>query len=382
MKKFRSAADALAAVLPLLGLVALLGACIYAIFAMNCFGHEWAVGGAAAALLVGVVLGPRLLPGAGGEPPSGWRRLCRRLRGYLRKALAVVLACWLGLLGWSKLTPGGPMPGPRADPASIRVVTWNLYRGHEGPPYGQLALANWSGRKGALRDALQRTGPDILCVQEALAQQVAFVEQTLPSHRRVGVGRDDGRSAGEHCAIYFNAARFDEIGGGTFWLQHPTDQPPSQSGGRPRGGLSPHVKRICTWVRLRDRVSGRTIRVYNVHSYLTEKAQVEAARIVLAHMAAGDPADAVILAGDFNAVPSSPSRRLFATAGLTESAKLADQPVSTPTYQWYGIRTRCLDGILLSSGWQVRQHHILDVKSGGVFPSDHFGVLADLTLSR
>src|SRR5262249_24015634 len=152
--KVRSAAAVLAPVLPLLGLVALLGGCIYGIFAMNCFGHEWAVGGAVAALLVGVVLGPRLVPGSVSEPSSRWQRLCRRLRGYLRKAFAVVLACWLGLLGWSQLTPGGSMPEPKADPASIRVVTWNIYRGREGPPYGQLALANWSGRKGALRDAL------------------------------------------------------------------------------------------------------------------------------------------------------------------------------------------------------------------------------------
>ena len=93
----------------------------------------------------------------------------------------------------------------------------------------------------------------------------------------------------------------------------------------------------------------------------------------------GDPPDAVILAGDFNAVPSSASRRVFAAAGLTESAELAGHPAATPTYQWYGIRTRCLDGILLSSGWQVRHHHILDVKPGNTFPSDHFGVLADLT---
>jgi endonuclease/exonuclease/phosphatase family metal-dependent hydrolase len=218
-------------------------------------------------------------------------------------------------------------------------------------------------------------------VQEALLQQVTFLEQTLPNHRRVGVGRDDGHSAGEYCAIYFDADRFEELGGGTFWLEHPTDQPPSPEGGRRRGGMDPYVKRICTWVRLRDRASGRTIRVYNVHSYLTENAQVEAARIVLAHMAAGDAADAVILAGDFNAAPSSASRQLFAAKGLTESAKLAGQPYQ-PTYQWYGIRTRCLDGILLNSGWQLRQDHILDVKPGGVFPSDHFGVLVDVTLPR
>jgi endonuclease/exonuclease/phosphatase family metal-dependent hydrolase len=208
-------------------------------------------------------------------------------------------------------------------------------------------------------------------VQEALEEQVAFLEQTLPTHRRVGVGRDDGRSAGEHCAIYFDANRFEEIGGDTFWLEEPTDQP--------SGGSGLKIKRICTWVRLRDRASGRTIRVYNVHSYLTEKNRVAAARVVLDHMVAGDPVDAVILAGDFNAPPGAPSRRLFTAAGLTESAELAGQPSGTLTYQWYGLRVRCFDGILVSSGWQVRHHRVLDLKPSNTFPSDHFGVLADLT---
>jgi endonuclease/exonuclease/phosphatase family metal-dependent hydrolase len=39
-----------------------------------------------------------------------------------------------------------------------------------------------------------------------------------------------------------------------------------------------------------------------------------------------------------------------------------------------------LDGILVGPGWGVSRHAVVDVKPDGVFPSDHFGVLADLTL--
>jgi len=41
---------------------------------------------------------------------------------------------------------------------------------------------------------------------------------------------------------------------------------------------------------------------------------------------------------------------------------------------------RCLDGILVSKGMQVRNYHVLDVKPRNTFPSDHFGVLADIVL--
>ena len=120
----------------------------------------------------------------------------------------------------------------------------------------------WPVRRKALEAALAGTKPDILCVQEALHDQLASLAIMLPGHHRVGVGRDDGRSAGEHCAIFFDASRFEEVDGGTFWLEEPAEEPPTT--------LVLGPKRICTWVRLRDRIDGRYFRIYNTHLYLTE----------------------------------------------------------------------------------------------------------------
>jgi endonuclease/exonuclease/phosphatase family metal-dependent hydrolase len=196
----------------------------------------------------------------------------------------------------------------------------------------------------------------------------------LPSHQRVGVGRD-GLAGGEHCAIYFNRQRFEELGGNTFWLEEPIDQP--------RPGSALDVKRICTWVRLRDRLSGRTLRIYNTHLYLTEAPRLTAAKLILAQIVAGDPADAVMLTADFNAGPSVPSRRLFIDAGLTDSAERAGRPVDKPTFHFfYGIGLWCIDGILVDSHWRVANHVIVDVKPMNTFPSDHFALLADLDLSK
>jgi endonuclease/exonuclease/phosphatase family metal-dependent hydrolase len=254
------------------------------------------------------------------------------------------------------------------DPALVRVVTWNIHCGQDkGPPWRQF---DWPVRKHALRAALDQARPDIFNVQEATPEQVAFLEQALPTHQRVGVGRDDGKSGGEHCAIYFNRQRFEELEGGTFWLEEPTDQP--------RVGSALDVKRICTWVRLRDRVSGRTLRVYNTHLYLTEAPRLTAARLIVDHVAAGDPGDAVLLTADFNASPASPSRRLFGQVGLVDSAEAAGKPVGQPTFQLYGVGLWCLDGILVDRHWHVHQHLALTVKPKNTFPSDHFGVLADL----
>ena len=84
------------------------------------------------------------------------------------------------------------------------------------------------------------------------------------------------------------------------------------------------------------------------------------------------------MTGDFNAGPATPSRRLFDAAGLNSTAELSSVPPGAPTYQFYGIRLRSLDEILVDHRWHVLDRRVLDVKPENTFPSDHFGVMADL----
>ena len=63
------------------------------------------------------------------------------------------LSCWLGLIGWSSLSPGGAMPPAKADAAIVRVVTWNILCGSErGTPWNR---HGWAVRKDALRSSLE-----------------------------------------------------------------------------------------------------------------------------------------------------------------------------------------------------------------------------------
>ena len=365
----------LALALTALGILLLLAACYVAAYLVASFGFGWFAFVAVAVLLAALLVIPHLRRHVDTPSSTGRTRWLRRIRGAGRALLAVMLAAWLGLIAWSELTPGGPMP-PRPEPGAVRVMTWNILHGSDyGPPWQQ---QNWPARKHALATVLREAQPDILGVQEARPEQVAFLEKTLPDHQRVGVGRDDGRDAGEHCAIYFRRDRFEAIGSGTFWLQEPTDQP---------AGAGRWAKRTCTWVRLRRRAGGRTLCVYNTHlpgrtaALVRGQSRLSAARIVLDHIKAGDPADAVVLVGDFNAGPDAQPRRVFAEIGLRETAALAGKQAAPPTYQFYGVRMGSLDGILVGPGWRVGRYLVVDVKPDGVFPSDHFGVLADLTLS-
>jgi endonuclease/exonuclease/phosphatase family metal-dependent hydrolase len=363
----------LALVLTALGWLLLLAGCAVVIYFGATCGFGWFAFVVVALLLAALLALPRLRRRPAAAPPTGRTRWLRRLRGGGRVLLAVMLAAWLGLIAWSELTPGGPMP-PGPEPGTVRIITWNILHGSDdGPPWRR---QHWPARKQALAAVLREARPDILCVQEARPEQVAFLEETLAGYRRVGVG-GEGRDQGEHCAIFFRLDRFDHLADDTFWLQEPTDQP-AEPGRR--------AKRTCTWVRLYERASGQTLRVYNAHlpgrtaAAVRGQSRLSASRIVRDHIKAR-PGDAVVLVGDFNAGPDAPSRRVFAEAGLRETAALAGVPAA-PTYQFYGLRLGSLDGILVGPGWGVRRHAVLDVKPDGVFPSDHLGVLADLMLPR
>jgi endonuclease/exonuclease/phosphatase family metal-dependent hydrolase len=195
----------------------------------------------------------------------------------------------------------------------------------------------------------------------------------LPGYRPIGVGRDDGLAGGEHCFIYFDHARFEELDSGTFWLEEPADLPPAAK-------LRLGPKRICTWARLRDRRTGRAFRVFNTHQYLTERARLEAVRIILAKIELGDPTDAVLVAADFNAPPTTRDRRFFEAPGLFSSERFARVAPDSPTYHFYGIRLRRLDDILVDQRWRVVNQYVIDAKPENTFPSDHFGVMADLVI--
>jgi endonuclease/exonuclease/phosphatase family metal-dependent hydrolase len=353
-----------------IAIVLLLPAWLIATFVFQPFGHrQWAFT-AAGLLLTWVIARSRFRVAPSTESATPFKRLRHYFFRLGQGTWICALLCSLGLITWSAVAPAGSMPAAKSDPAAIRVVTWNILVGTEHGMWWR--RHGWGVRKSALRTAISAAKPDILCVQEALDEQLRFLDQVLPGHRRVGVGRDDGNSAGEHCAIFFDDARFRHQGSGTFWLEEPVEEPPEH---RHRG-----PKRICSWVRLEDRDTGRSFRVYNMHNYLTEGARVRAVRIILKRINMNDVAEPTIVTGDFNAPPEGRDRRLLEASGLVSSAHLAGARLDTPTYQFYGIRLRSLDEILVSGHWQVLHHRVLDVKPANTYPSDHFGVLADLVL--
>lgn len=263
--------------------------------------------------------------------------------------------------------PAGEAPAKSpARPEPVRVLTWNIQYGSD-----QGADANgWPERKKLLRKALEDERPDVLCVQEALAGQLEFLDGIFPKHSREGVGRDDGKKAGEHCAIYWDGRRFERLDGGTFWLSETPDKPGPAWGEQ--------YNRICTWVRLKDKTSDRALRVFNVHLPLVAEAREKAAKLVAERIKGSPAGDALIAAGDLNSGPESPAWKALEGVGLLNAEKSAGRKPGTATFHRKGVPLVCLDAIFAAKSWKVKAHQVLGDLLQKAYPSDHFGVVATL----
>ncbi len=263
-------------------------------------------------------------------------------------------------------------------PAPLRVMSFNIR--YDNPSDSVNA---WPNRKDWVASLIRFHGADVVGVQEALQRQLVDLDTRLPGWSRVGVGRADGREAGEFAPILYRTERLDLIESGTFWLS-PT---PDVAGSK---GWDAAIERIATWARFRDRSTGCRVLLLNTHfDHIGETARQESARLIrqrLATLANGLP---VILAGDLNTTPSSAAYRIFtrdtiagALVPLADAYSASRTPHYGPTSSWTEFKAiepgRRIDYVMVSPGVDVLSHGILPDSWDGRFPSDHLPVLAAL----
>src|SRR5665648_606437 len=125
---------------------------------------------------------------------------------------------------------------------NIRVITYNIR--FNNPDDGENAWPNRSNQVSALLDFHQA---DIFGLQEALIGQIEDIQAQLPNMEWVGVGRDDGKKAGEYSPLFYNSKKFDALQKGWFWL--------SETPEKPGLGWDASCKRVCTWVIMKKKKS-------------------------------------------------------------------------------------------------------------------------------
>lgn len=256
---------------------------------------------------------------------------------------------------------------------SLKVATFNI-RMKTDSDVGNL----WSDRKEPLCNLILYHQFDIFGIQEGFSEQLQDMDQLLPDMNFIGVGRDDGRTKGEHSAIFYNKNRFELLKDGTFWL---SDTDITQ----PNKGWDAALPRICTWGIFKDKNNGKEFIFMNTHfDHVGVEARSESAKLILQkanEMAHNLP---LILTGDFNIDQHNAGYKLIAESKTVQDcfdlAPLKYIPNSTFNGWSKSLHTdKRIDHIFVSAPFQVKRYGVLTDTYMGKFPSDHFPVLVDLT---
>ena len=175
----------------------------------------------------------------------------------------------------------------------------------------------------------------------------------------------DGRESGQ--PIFYRAARFALLGACVRDL--------GEAAGL-AGAFAGYGDHVAS-ARLRDRETGRPLTVLNLHLHFSNPLRRESGARLAAALARQAMArdDDVIVLGDMNALARSRPMRVLAAAGLTPV------PATGASFHFNaGVHAfGAIDHILHSPGLRARgPARILRARSGAVWPSDHYPVLADL----
>lgn len=284
------------------------------------------------------------------------------------------------LNGCASTRASEPAPVPAASAHSappLRMMSFNLRYNNPGD-----GINAWPNRKAWVARLIRYHDADVVGVQEALHGMLVDLDTLLPEYDRVGVGRTDGKNAGEFSAILFKRSRVAVEEHQTFWLS----TSPEAVGVK---AWDAALERIATWGRFRDRASGCRYVHLNTHfDHRGEMARQESAKLIrrkLAALAGGLP---VVLTGDLNASPTSAAYATL-TSGTLEGgfAPLSDGFVvsrephygpTTSSNSFKEIGGNRIDFVMVSEGVTVLRHAILSDRWDGRFPSDHLPVLAAL----
>lgn len=245
------------------------------------------------------------------------------------------------------------------------------------------SLNAWPYRKDKVASQILFHEAHIIGVQEALHDQMMELQERLPQYKFAGVGRDDGKEKGEYSAIFYDTTRLQALQSKTFWLS----QTPEIAGSK---GWDAQITRVVTWIKFRDRKTKKIFFAFNTHfDHIGKEARKESAKLVLQKVKEIAGSTPAFVTGDFNAHPDDEPIQIILDAAtplrLTDSKEISKTPHYGPIGTFNGFKERerddqPIDYIFLKGKWKVLKHATLSQTWEGRFASDHFAVLARISL--
>lgn len=252
----------------------------------------------------------------------------------------------------------------------LKVATFNI-RMETSADQGNL----WKDRATPVANLIRYHDFDVFGTQEGFKNQLDDISERLPAYARYGKGRDDGGDKGEHSAIFYKKDQFTLLQSGDFWLSETPDRPG-------KGWDARCCNRICSWVALKDKKTGKKFYFFSVHfDHEGKIARVESAKLMLKKIAAIAGRSNAVLVGDLNGDRNSEWYRILENSTLLRDSygDVKEPYANNGSFNAFGKsvdRTEVIDHIFVTRNGNARSWGILTDTYHGKYPSDHFPVEA------
>ncbi len=264
-----------------------------------------------------------------------------------------------------------------AQEVSLQVLSYNIRLAVDSD-----APNTWTNRKENVFLLIREAKPDVFGLQEVLKEQLDDLEKAFPEFQRVGVARDDGRDAGEFSPLFFNPEKFILLASGTFWLSETPDVPGSR-------GWDAACNRVVTWIQLKDKLSKKDFFVFCTHfDHMGEMARRNSAKLLVHAVDSLAGNEAVVVLGDFNALPGSEPYMIITdytnTKHLNDS-RLKSTVLDGPEYTFTGFAVAeepggRIDYVFVKNISNIEYYKVNPANNGEFYPSDHLPVNVGLWL--
>ena len=256
---------------------------------------------------------------------------------------------------------------------NLQVITYNIRYNNPGD-----GVNAWPNRSKDVVALLDFHKADIFGLQEALIGQIEDIQAQMPNMKWVGVGRDDGKKAGEYSPLFYNSKKFNALKSGWFWL--------SETPEKPGLGWDAACNRVCTWLLLETEKKDQKFMVFNTHfDHMGTVARTESAKLILRKIKELNPANfPVILTGDFNLTPEQEPIGVI-TKELKDARSISKNPPYGPTGTFNGFKFDSplkdrIDYVFVNNQVEVKQYAVLSDSKDLHYFSDHLPVFVNLDL--
>lgn len=260
------------------------------------------------------------------------------------------------------------------DNENIIVASYNT-----AAPWGNVLKGTGTNKRAKLfAQQINDNLPDVLGVQEINSNWVKKMEEYLPQYDYYGVirGGDSNEKQSEMNGIFYLKDKFELVDCNTFWI---SETPEVESKYKDAG-----CYRICSYVILKNKVTGKVFAHFNTHfDNTSEDAQELGGKLVgekskeIVSKYGDIP---VVITGDFNQYSDAPGCLALEEKGYKNANKTVENGDNMVTYNGWTKETvgRPIDYIFVNDNFSVNSYRVVTETGAKTNVSDHYMIESNL----